>query len=192
MMEGVLRLAIVDTHCPIGTGTRLAEARVDFIQLRDKTADGDCLAACAKRLLAELQGSSTRLLVNSRADVAMAAGAHGVHLTSFPGTLAPSQVRGLYQSAGLAVPFVSVSCHTLADVERARDGGADMILFGPVFEKRVRGTKTSAGIGLDALRDACAAAGTLRVLALGGITNENAGACMEAGAAGVAAIRLFS
>ena len=79
---------------------------------------------------------------------------------------------------------VGVSCHTTAEVARAAAEGADFAVFGPVFEKaNVRLT------GLEALREACQE--TIPVLALGGITLENAAACMRAGAAGIAGIRLF-
>jgi thiamine-phosphate pyrophosphorylase len=64
-------------------------------------------------------------------------------------------------------------------------------LFGPVFEKRVEGIVVVAGVGLERLREACAAAGGIPVLALGGVTWESAERCVAAGAAGVAGIRLF-
>jgi thiamine-phosphate pyrophosphorylase len=79
-----------------------------------------------------------------------------------------------------------VSCHTADEVRRAESHGADFAVFGPVFEK----VGTPLSVGLDALRAACHLA-RMPVLAIGGITLENAGACVEAGAAGIAAIRLF-
>ncbi len=136
-------------------------------------------------------GGKTKLLVNGRADVAVAAGADGVHLTSRPGELTAEQVRRVFAAAGRGAPLVSASCHTLEDVRRAVDGGVDLVLSGPVFEKRVAGEVVVAGVGLEALREACTAAAGKPVLALGGVTWENAALCLEAGAAGVAGIRLF-
>lgn len=147
-----------------------------------------------------------KLLINSRADVAMAVRADGVHLTSSPGELTPEQVRALYTEAGLPLPTVSLSCHTLADVIAARGSRSedelcfapnpatapDLILFGPVFEKRIGAQVASEGSGLDLLRRACAAAAPIPVLALGGIMKEDSAACVEAGASGIAGIRLFS
>jgi thiamine-phosphate pyrophosphorylase len=185
----------------------LAAARVDFLQLREKDFGAAALAGLARKLLETVRAfpAAPRLLINSRADVAVAAQADGVHLTTEPGSVTPTDVRRLYASAGLPEPIVSVSCHTLAEVARARDSGASLILFGPVFEKVVveesaAGATTtppidvliSEGIGLNLLHIACSAAAPTPVLALGGITPENTAACLAAGAAGIAAIRLFS
>jgi thiamine-phosphate pyrophosphorylase len=86
---------------------------------------------------------------------------------------------------------VGVSCHSVEEVERAREAGVDLIVFGPVFEKRVEGHLVQRGEGLEALRRACEVAGGVPVLALGGVTMEVARECLETGAAGVAGIRLF-
>jgi len=189
---------------------RWAAEGLDFIQLREKDLAAGALGALARKLLEALGTSdpAPRLLVNSRADVAIAVAAAGVHLTAAPGELTPAQVRQLYAAAGLPEPIISVSCHTLDDVARAVSpeprAGASLILFGPVFEKvafekrpaaqpiaAASGT-LAAGAGLDLLRAACAAAAPTPVLALGGITVANTAACLAAGATGVAAIRLFA
>ena len=164
-----------------------------FIQLREKDLAPAEVAALAREILKAiaLAGSSTKLLINSRADIAIATGAHGVHLTASPGELTPAQVRSLYASANLPAPVISISCHTLEDVQRARDDHADAILFAPVFEKVVAGQTITPGQGLDQLRAACLAALPIPVYALGGVTLENAPSCIEAGAAGIAGIRLF-
>jgi thiamine-phosphate pyrophosphorylase len=78
------------------------------------------------------------------------------------------------------------------EVRRAREGGADLIVFGPVFEKRVEGEVVVAGVGLGLLAEACEVAGGVPVVALGGVTEENVARCIESGAAGVAGIRLFT
>ena len=121
----------------------------------------------------------------------MQAGAAGVHLTARPDELTPAEVRRRFALLGAPPPIVGVSCHTLEQVQRADAGGADLILFGPVFEKRVAGVVVVAGVGLDDLRAACAASAAAPVLALGGVTRGNAPLCLQAGAAGVAGIRLF-
>jgi thiamine-phosphate pyrophosphorylase len=180
---------------------RLAEEGVDYVQIRERDLAPAALAALTRKLLDVLRAHSPapKLLINSRADVAVAAGADGVHLTSAEGSLTPPDVRRLYASAGLAEPVVSASCHTLNEVARARTAAPTLILFGPVFEKVVLDTGTphptealiSEGSGLNLLHLACAAAGPVPVLALGGVTPENTGPCLAAGAAGIAAIRLY-
>jgi len=168
---------------------------VDFVQLREKDLDAGQLAELARRMLERLHGSHTRLrtrlLINSRLDVAVATGAHGVHLTSAPGQLTPVQVREVYETSSLPRPVVSVSCHSLAEVEQARHNQADIVLFGPVFEKSVAGEFIASGQGLETLKAACALAAPVSVFALGGVTLENAAECLAAGAAGIAGIRLF-
>lgn len=187
---GVLRYAITGGDYRSGDAERWAAEGVDFVQLREKQMDAGALTALARKLVGTL-GPRTKLLVNGRADVAIAAGAAGVHLTAHPDELTPDQVRRVFALAGAPEPTVSISCHTLADVERARDGGAELILFGPVFEKRVDGTPIGAGTGPDMLRRACAAAAPVKVFALGGVTPANMEQCMDAGAAGIAGIRMF-
>jgi thiamine-phosphate pyrophosphorylase len=174
----------------------LAETGVDFVQLREKDLEAGALASLARKLLAVLRSHARapKLLINSRADVAIASGADGVHLTSATGELTPADIRKLYASAGLPEPIISISCHTLSEIPSARD--ASLILFGPVFEKVVSAPSSSealisTGIGLNLLHLACTAAAPTPVLALGGITPENTSATLEAGAAGVAAIRMF-
>lgn len=202
-----LRCAITDlTGAGLGTSMarrmRLREQvsawaadRIDLIQLREKTLDAGELLSLAELALAVLHDRTppgrTRLLVNGRADVAAAAGAHGAHLTAAPGELTPAQVRAVFGAAGSPECVVGISCHSLADVEASQQGGADLLLFGPVFEKRVGGRLIGAGSGLERLRQACQAARGVPVLALGGVTVTNSAACLEAGAAGVAGIRLF-
>jgi thiamine-phosphate pyrophosphorylase len=163
---------------------------IDYIQLREKDLPASTLAALARRILETLRDTPTRLLINSRADIAIATTAHGVHLTGAPGQLTPAQVRELYATATLPPPIVSVSCHTLAEVEHARHH-ADLILFAPVFQKSVAGKLVTPGQGLEALRAAVFAAGPTPVYALGGITPDNTSDCLAAGAAGVAGIQLF-
>jgi thiamine-phosphate pyrophosphorylase len=183
---------------------RLASDGVDFLQLREKDLPVAALADIARSLLAIIRSDrdepQLKLLINSRADIAVATRADGVHLTSSPDALTPSQIRTLYAAAALPDPIISVSFHSLAEIDRieasAPEDRPTHILFGPVFEKVIaedslRTRKVTEGTGLDLLRTACAAAAPISVLALGGITEENAPDCLAAGAAGIAAIRLF-
>lgn len=168
---------------------------VEFIQLREKFLEAGEIFALAEQAMALLHASVAssrpRLLVNGRPDIAAAARADGVHLTSRPGEVLPSQAREIFRRCGLGTSFVSTSCHTLEEVVQARDRGADLILFGPVFEKQVAGAQVHAGVGLRRLQEACLQAGPVPILALGGVTPGNTAACRGAGAAGVAGIRLF-
>ncbi|HEV2644776.1 MAG TPA: thiamine phosphate synthase [Acidobacteriaceae bacterium] len=181
---------------------RMVKAGVNYIQLREKDLDSRVLLELARKLLVVLRAMANppKLLINSHADMAVAVGADGVHLTAAAGSLTVADVRKMYAAAGLSEPIISISCHTLDEVVAARATGVKLILFGPVFEKNVLSSRNGArldkvvgeGLGLDQLRLACAAASPTAVLALGGVTAENALSVMEAGAVGVAAIRLFS
>jgi thiamine-phosphate pyrophosphorylase len=171
---------------------RWSHEGVDYVQLREKQMAAGELVKLAVAMQAVLRESgTTKLLVNGRPDVAIAAVADGVHLTSQEGELAVEQVREVFEAAGASRPLVSVSCHTLEEVRRAVSEGVDFILFGPVFEKRVEGEMVGDGVGLENLQEACDAADRTPVLALGGVTWPRAELCIEAGASGVAGIRLF-
>ena len=191
----MLRCAIVDRGYASGAAALWAKDGVDFVQLRDKTLASGELSLLARSILddlARVPGSKTQLLVNSNTDVAIETGAAGVHLTSSAGENAAARVRQAFRLAERPDPVIGISCHTLVEVDHARDAGVSFILFGPVFEKRVQGELVSPGTGLERLREACLAAGTTPVLALGGVTCENSDDCVRAGAAGVAGIRLFA
>lgn len=165
---------------------------IDLIQLREKHLPPGELARLAREILALLAaaGSPIRLLINTRADVALATAAHGVHLPSPPGGLTPTQIRTLYRTRNLPRPLVSKACHTLAEVLATRQDPPDLILFSPVFGKSLPGAHLP-GTGLPTLATACAFAHPTPVLALGGITPHNTPACLQAGAAGIAGIRTF-
>jgi thiamine-phosphate pyrophosphorylase len=166
---------------------------IDLVQLREKDLPAAEIAALAREILQAITtaASPTRLLLNSRPDIAIATAAHGVHLTAAPDELTPTQVRSLCAVANRPAPIITISCHTLQDVHRARANQADAIVFAPVFEKIVAGQTVTPGQGLDRLRAACLAAAPVPVYALGGVTFKNAPACLDAGAAGIAGIRLF-
>jgi thiamine-phosphate pyrophosphorylase len=166
-----------------------AAAGVDLVQLREKDLGAHALEKLALKAMAALAGSRTLLLINARTDVALACGAHGVHLPA--NDLAASEVRAIFARAGVSEPVIGVSTHSAAEVASAEAHGADFAVFAPIFEKG----GTASREGLEQLRRIChrteAAQPPMPVLALGGITLENARLCVEAGAAGIAGIRLF-
>lgn len=163
---------------------RLANEGVDYLQLREKDLPEDDRVLLARELLGAIRstGGPTQLLLSGTPTLAQWARVDGVHLPS-------SQLaQGANSHHGL---IVSASCHTMDDVRRAAEF-ADLILFAPVFEKRLAGVAVAEGVGLEALRNACVTAEGVPVFALGGVTDANAAACIAAGAAGVAGIRLFA
>ena len=143
---------------------------------------------------------TTALLINSRTDIALAVRADGVHLRS--DDISTEEVREVWtcgrgrpfdfaqgriaREATLPSPLITVSCHSPAEVVEAEIKRADLAVFAPVFEKKDTATRPA---GLGALKEACRA--KIPVLALGGVTLENAKSCLAVGAAGIAAIRLF-
>ncbi len=181
----------------LGKIAEAARAGVDCIQLREKnlsSRDLQSLAEDAVRAIREQRTANDRqrtaLLINSRTDVALAAGADGVHLRS--DDILPAEVQRIWSSccAGAPTteqPCIAVSCHRKDDVDRAQSQGANFAVFAPAFEKH--DAPGVLPVGLTALQQACEA--RIPVLALGGVTMENAPACLRAGAAGIAAIRLF-
>jgi thiamine-phosphate pyrophosphorylase len=180
-------------------------AGVDYIQLREKDLTPRDLESLAREAMTAIREArklatdhcplSTALLINSRSDVAVAIEADGVHLRS--DDISPQEVREIWQcgsgkcGAGTParqisprVPLIAVSCHSPAEVAQAEASGATFAVFGPIFEK-----ENKEPTGLNLLHEACQT--NIPVLALGGITLENAQSCLAAGAAGIAAIRLF-
>jgi thiamine-phosphate pyrophosphorylase len=139
----------------------------------------------ATRAAAITRGSNTRLLVNDRFDIARAAAADGVHLTtrSLPTELVRSTCGEDF--------LIGVSSHSLDEALEARAEGADFVVFGPVFEtpsKQLYGEPQ----GLEKLREVTSALRGFPVVAIGGIDLDNAAECFRAGASGIAAIRLFA
>ena len=156
---------------------------VAAVQLRAKEAGGRELLEWARALAAVTRAASQWLVVNDRIDVALAAGADGVHLPS-RGVPAADARRLLGPGA-----ILGASCHSAGEVRRARAGGADFATFGPVFDtpsKRPWGPP----VGLQALREAARLG--LPLVALGGVDAAGARAAAEAGASGVAAIRAWN
>lgn len=160
-------------------------AKVPLFQIREKTLPARVLFELTERAAEITRGSDTRLLVNDRSDIARAAGADGVHLTSQ--SLPADVVRRTYG----AEFFIGVSTHSLDEARAARVGGANFVVFGPVFETESK-REFGAPQGLNRLAEVTNGLRGFPVVAIGGITLENAGACFKAGASGVAAIRLLN
>jgi thiamine-phosphate pyrophosphorylase len=174
-------------------GTSLAKIRastaagVDWVQIRERDMPARELLALTRAAIGVREGKA-RILVNDRLDVALAAGAAGVHLG---GASVPARevVRWLREGNAPAEFLVGVSCHSAKEAREAEDAGASYVFFGPIFETP---SKKSYGPpqGIAKLAEACSAV-RIPVIAIGGVNEENAAECLRAGAAGIAAIRMF-
>lgn len=159
---------------------RAARDGVETIQIRAKELSARALADLVRGAVAS--AGLSKILVNTRTDVALACGAHGVHLPA--GSMSPEAIRRIAPPGFL----IGVSCHTLEELRTAEREGADFAVYGPVFPSV---TKSLDPIGIDAFREAARSV-RLPVYALGGVTAQNASQCIAAGAAGVAGISLFT
>ncbi len=159
------------------------QAGVDLIQIREKDLSTREQISLAEQAVSCASGSASRIVVNDRLDVALSVGAAGVHLGHH--SMPTRAVRAIAPPGFL----IGVSCHSLEDAVAAESKGADYILFGPVFETP---SKLPYGppLGLQKLQEVTARVKG-PVLALGGITLERVKPCLEAGARGIAGIRIF-
>ncbi|HLH37977.1 MAG TPA: thiamine phosphate synthase [Bryobacteraceae bacterium] len=158
---------------------RALSSGADWLQVRDKALSARELLEVVKTAMS----CGSKVIVNTRMDVALAAGAAGLHLPA--GSIPPARWRAIAPPNFL----IGVSCHAVDEVRTAEAEGADYVFFGPVFAPLSK-TSPLAPRGLDALAEAARAV-RIPVLALGGITRENAAACAAAGAAGIAGISIF-
>jgi thiamine-phosphate pyrophosphorylase len=157
-------------------------AAIPLVQIREKQLSTRSLFDLAIRAVVICKGSKTKLLINDRLDVALAAGADGVHLTG-------SSVRAETMRSPVPADFLNgVSTHSCDEVAAAAASGADFAVFGPVFSSPGKG----AAAGLEALRKAVDAAGSFPILGLGGIDEMNYRDVLATGAAGFAAIRFLN
>ncbi len=162
-----------------------ADAAIDLVQIREKNLSAKVLYQLSTSAAAITSGSVTKLLVNDRSDIAFAAGADGVHLTAQ--SLGADVVRRTFGDKFL----IGVSTHSLGEADTARRNGADFVVFGPVFETPSK-DEYGEPVGLSNLAQVALELAPFPVLALGGLNMDNAAACVQAGAGGIAAIRMFS
>ena len=160
------------------------EVSVDFIQIREKDLPTKELLEIASVTRSMATGGTTRILINDRLDIALAAGLDGVHLGNH--SIAPEIIRKKVSKKDF---LIGVSVHSLDAVREIQDQGVDFFALGPVFFTPSKAAYGSP-VGLECLEAACKVS-KVPIIALGGINRENFAACLKAGAAGVAAIRLF-
>jgi thiamine-phosphate pyrophosphorylase len=172
-----------------------ANGGIDLIQVREKDLAPKRLLELTRQIIGTVRtggGATTRVLLNGAAEIALEAGADGVHLPGGWDAGGIEEVRRSWSRSGSALePIISVACHSVADAEQARAIAPSLAIFAPVFEKQLESGRRLDGTGLATLETACRAAGDVPVFALGGITAANAASCVAAGASGIAAIRLF-
>jgi thiamine-phosphate pyrophosphorylase len=171
-----------DLPARVAAALRGLPPRTAAVHLREKDLGGRELLALALAVGKACADAGQLLIVNDRLDVAILVGADGVHLPS--AGIPVADARALLGPARL----IGRSCHARAEVEAARAAGADFATYSPIFDtpsKRPFGPP----VGVDALREAAGAG--LPLVALGGITPENAPRVRAAGAEGVAAIRAW-
>lgn len=162
----------------------VARGGIHLVQVRERDLDGGPLFSLVRACVDGVRHTSTRVIVNERFDVALAAGAHGVHLRgdSMPG----SRVRALAPRGFL----IGRSVHSVAEAVAADEGGGlDYLLFGPVFPTASKPGAEATGVLVLA---SVVRAVRLPVLAIGGVTSKTAGSVARAGAAGFAAIGMFA
>ena len=151
---------------------------VDFVQIRNRTLSMPALCKLVRGILS----AGPRIVVNDRIDVAIACCAHGVHLRD--GSIPPSRIRGISDLV------ISVACHDEESVRRAEAEGADYAVLAPIFSPLSK-SESREPLGIQTLRRVTSKV-KIPVIALGGITEINALQCIEAGAAGIAGITLFT
>lgn len=168
----------------------LAGGGIHYLQIREKGLPQSALQSLAAAIVtaAQSEASQMKILLNGPAAMAIECGCDGVHLSSAASPGAALAARQLYRRAGREC-VISAACHTLHEVGE-RSHYADLLLFSPVFEK-ITPQGVIHSVGLSALSGAVTSAHGVPVLALGGVTAQNAGSCTAAGAKGIAAIRLF-
>jgi thiamine-phosphate pyrophosphorylase len=168
---------------PLSQASALLRSGVDWVQVREKDLPDVALFCLMKALAPEARRFGAALLLNGRPDIALMAGATGVHLPAWG--LPVAEVRKAFGSSLMIVK----SCHSPREVVQAGRDGADAAVLGPVFDTPSK-SRYGPPVGLDSLKEACTGS-SVPVLGLGGIDASNAAGVLAAGASGIAAIRLF-
>jgi thiamine-phosphate pyrophosphorylase len=174
-------------HCPIpllDNIKRVIDSGVDFIQIREKDLSARELLLLATNARGLCGRHQSRILINDRLDVALAADLNGIHLGQ--GSIEPCQIHDTLPGQDL---LIGVSTHSLTEIAEAQKHGATFVTFGPVFFTPSK-AKYGNPVGLDLLKKACHST-NIPVFALGGVDMSNYLDCLTHGAAGIAAIRLF-
>ncbi len=174
----MIRYYVTDRHQAdvLACAVRAVADSIDMIQIREKDLPARELFDLVCRIRDIAAGTKTRVLVNDRLDIALAAGIDGVHL---PANGLPPQHARAY------VKLLGVSTHSISEAIQAEKAHADFILFGPVFD-----SPGKTAVGIEELKRVVSSV-EIPVLAIGGVTAANAGEAVNAGAAGIAGIRLF-
>jgi thiamine-phosphate pyrophosphorylase len=163
------------------------ESGVDLIQIREKDLPTRELLELVSCVLGITRGTETRLIVNDRLDVALGAGADGVHLGGE--SMPTARIRAALSAMTKETFWLGISCHSVGDVRAAQSAGASYALLGPIFDtpsKRIYGPPLGLAVLAEAAQNC-----QIPLLALGGVTPERVRACIEAGATGIAGISLF-
>jgi len=163
-------------------------AGANWVQIREKDLAGRELLALSRAAVRAAATRAASVFVNGRLDVALAAGAAGVHLGG-ESLRARDVIRWCRDGNAPAGFRVGVSCHSVEDAREAERAGAAYAFFGPIFDTPAK-RKFGAPQGIAKLAEACSAV-RIPVIAIGGVDSENGAECIRAGAAGIAAIRMF-
>jgi thiamine-phosphate pyrophosphorylase len=160
-------------------------AGIQLIQIREKQLTAHVLFELTASVVTIARGSSTRVLVNDRADIAASAGADGVHLTTR--SVTPDVIRKTFGPKFL----IGASTHSLIEAQHAGRQGADFAVIGPIFPSPSK-EKYGPPLGLGKLSEAARELASFPLIALGGISIDHVNECLLAGADGIAGITLFS
>ncbi len=158
------------------------ETGITLIQIREKQLAARLVFEIVSEAANLTRRTDTKLLVNDRADIALAANADGVHLTRT--SLSAATIRRAFPRDFI----VGVSAHTIEEAEIAKRHGADFVTFSPIFSSPGKGDSQ----GVEKLKEVCERLKPFPVLALGGIDETNFAEVLEAGAGGLAAIRFLN
>ena len=160
--------------------TKAIEAKISLIQIREKQLSAKLVFELALQAAKITKNSDTKLLINDRADIALAANADGVHLTA--NSLSAEIIRANFPKDFI----IGVSTHSLEKANEAKENGADFATFSPIFYSPNKGKP----VGLEALREVCAKLKPFPIIALGGIDETNYREVLQI-ANGFAAIRFL-